>query len=196
MLNLSDKPKNEKIENTDKTEESILDNLFNLTPEKYGKDYDDKLFEQYKIYVEMAKINDDRKATANTFFLSINTALLSALGLLFTLGITASDVTGLWIFGGSIAGIIFAYTWIRTIRWLSQLNKARWKIIQKIEKKLPLRIYDTEWDVLIADQYNSLKSVENNVPKVFIGLYFFLILISGLLGLKMIEFGVTSIPSL
>ena len=69
----------------------------------------DKLFEQYKIYVEMAKNNDIRKGTANSFFLSINIGLLSALGLLFTLGISTSQVTGLWVFGGSIAGILFAY---------------------------------------------------------------------------------------
>lgn len=177
------------------SKKDFSDNLFSISKKEFGDNYMDKLFEQYKIYVEMAKSNDVRKGTTNSFFLSINTGLLSALGFLFTLGISTSEITSLWIFGGSAAGILFAYAWVRTVVWFSQLNRARWKIIQEIEKKLPLSIYDTEWVALGEGKdkklYKPLSGVEKMVPKVFIGFYSLLIVLSILLGFGILEIGNT-----
>ncbi len=54
--------------------------LFKTKSESYGSKYKDDLFEQYKLYVEMADRVSERRSTANNFFLAANTLLISVFG--------------------------------------------------------------------------------------------------------------------
>ena len=124
-----------------------------------------------------------RRSIANTFFLSINTGLLSALGFLFNLGITSSQTNSFLVIAmTTLGGILFAYTWIRIVSSYSQLSRGKWTIIQEIERKLPLRIYEVEWEVLGKGKkkalYKPLTDVEKQVPKIFIVIYGILILLA------------------
>jgi hypothetical protein len=59
-----------------------LENSLNsLSVTQYGDQYTAHRLEQYKLYVEMADRIGARRQAANTFFLTINTALLAFLGL-------------------------------------------------------------------------------------------------------------------
>lgn len=57
--------------------------LFSITEENYGAEYKAHLFEQYKLYIESAEKISDRRQSANNYFIAINTALISLLGLSF-----------------------------------------------------------------------------------------------------------------
>ena len=50
--------------------------------EEYGENYKAHLLEQYKLYVEMADRISARRQTANSFFLSINTAIIALISYL------------------------------------------------------------------------------------------------------------------
>src|SRR6266853_7031587 len=88
--------------------------LFNQLPSGQAYESTEKyqahLFEQYKLYVDMADRISSRRQTANSYFLSINTALLGFVGYVGT-----KDTTGyLWLVAA--AGIALSYLWYRLIR--------------------------------------------------------------------------------
>src|SRR5574341_673563 len=100
------------------------------------------LVEQYKLYVEMADRISARRQTANSYFLTVNTALLSFVGYLTTK--ETSDY--LWLLG--IAGLSLCYLWYRLIRSYRDLNSAKFSVIHAIEKRLPLSPYEAEWEAM------------------------------------------------
>lgn len=58
--------------------ETPRDSLIGIPESAYGPEYKPHLLELYKLYVEMADHISDRREKANSFFLTINTALESA----------------------------------------------------------------------------------------------------------------------
>ncbi|MCH7561592.1 MAG: hypothetical protein IIC67_09570 [Thaumarchaeota archaeon] len=59
-----------------------IEDIFSMSKETYGKDYDEKLFEQYRIYIKNIDSLENRRKITHGFFLSINTGLIAALGIL------------------------------------------------------------------------------------------------------------------
>lgn len=81
---------------------------------------------------------------------------------------------GLLIFGGAIAGIVFSYSWYRIVKSFKQLSATKWKIVLELEKKLPVKLHETEWKMLEGKdgkKYRQLTGVEQGVPFVFIMIY-------------------------
>jgi len=162
-------------------ESNNVTDIFSISEEEYGDGYQDKLFGQYKSFLQMVDNLIDRRKGANKYFLSMNTGLLSVLGLLFHLNIASFESNTMWVLGGSVAGILFAYSWYRTLKSYIQLSSIKWKIILEIEKKLPLRLHETEWALLGEGKnwkkYWKLTDVEQTIPIIFIGIYAFLIIL-------------------
>lgn len=129
------------------------------------------LFEQYKLYVEMADRISARRQTANSYFLTVNTALLGFIGY-----VTTKD-TGdyLWLLG--VVGIALCYLWYRLIRSYRDLNTAKFNVIHEIEKRLPLSPYDAEWEAMgrgdDSQRYKPFTHIETGVPWVFVVLHSF-----------------------
>ncbi len=171
-------------------EKEELKKLFRISEKDFGEKYQDFLFEQYKLFLHMTDNLNHRRSLANSFFLSVNTGLLSALGLMANLGIDSLTASGLWIVLGAIGGGLFSYTWIRTVKSYSQLSYGKWTIIQEIERHLPLSLYEVEWKILgegkVPEKYKPLTDVEKIVPFVFIILYGFLAFMSILITTKII----------
>ena len=171
----------------DKDKELTPKDIFSLSENDYGEDYKTKLFEQYKIYLSNIDNLENRRKITHSFFLSINSGLIAALGILAQFGTTFSTNHQLWLIGGGIAGILFAYSWFRTISSYTKLGTVKWNIVLEIEKKLPLKIHDVEWCILNSKKvpwwkrYQKLTDVEQAIPLIFIALYiFFLLIIIGI----------------
>jgi hypothetical protein len=129
------------------------------------------LFEQYKLYVEMADRISARRQTANSYFLTVNTALLSFVGY-----ITTKDTSDyLWLLG--IVGVSLCYLWYRLIRSYRDLNSTKFNVIHEIEKRLPLSPYDAEWEAMGRGKepklYKPFTHIETGVPWVFVVLHVF-----------------------
>jgi len=154
------------------------ENLFRVGPKEYGERYQDHLLEQYKMYVASAEQNSSLRHSANNFFLTLNTALVSLFGIL------ASSYTGLsklWLQVMPLAGILICWKWYALIMSYKQLNTGKFVVIHKLEEKLPAALYDYEWDVLKkgdGTKYTPFTHIENQIPKIFILLYIALALIS------------------
>lgn len=125
----------------------------------------------YKLAVEMTDRMSARRVSTNAFFVTVNTALLSFLGV--------AELQTVWPV--AVAGIIVSFTWALLIRSYRNLNAAKFTVINNAEQKLPLKIYYDEWQIVkqehpkrwrnFIQRYLEFTVVETLVPLVFLLLY-------------------------
>ncbi len=152
--------------------EIIANTLLGMPEKDYGSDYRGHILEQYKQYLNMADKISDRRSTTNTFFLTVNTGLLSAFGIA---NVTAPNTSHLLFIVGGGAAILLCYSWYRLIRAYRDLATAKFKVIHEIERLLPVRPFDAEWEAVGRGNdkklYYPFTHIENKVPWVFVLLY-------------------------
>jgi len=156
------------------------DKLKSIDENQYGKDYKQHILEIYKVYVGMADKISSRRQSANSYFLSINTAVIAFFGY-SKLKSDFSDLSDfLWLV--SIAGMVLCYTWYRLIRSYKDLNSGKFKVIHEIEKLLPIRPYDTEWTAIGRGNnpklYLPFTKIEMRIPWIFFALNLFVVIYS------------------
>lgn len=139
-----------------------------------GADRTALLLKQYQIYVEMADRVSQRRGTANTFFLTFNTAIVGALA-----GFS-KDVDDTALVAIFIAAIALCVVWVLLLRSYRLLNRAKFKVIGLLEERLPSSpFYRAEWQALGESKdfhrYISLTPVETIVPLVFVFIYVYLV---------------------
>jgi len=149
------------------------------SPEAYGPQYNEHVLRQYDIYIQTLNHNSDTRQKTNTYFLTLNTLLITALGVSFAGN--SSFISN----GGQLAipfiGAIFCIIWWAIMYSYKQQAIVKNKIIQCIEDYLPLSLYTAEWDVL-KDEHIGVKyyfrKISLLIPWVFFALYFFIIFFS------------------
>jgi hypothetical protein len=122
----------------------------------------------YKLAVEMADRVSARRATANAFFLTVNTALLA---------FVSSGLDDMhWLV--ALAGIALSGTWWVLLKSYRDLNAAKFDVITDMEKNLEAQIFDDEWKRLKEKRqegwrgrYAEFGAVERFVPLIFAALY-------------------------
>ncbi len=126
------------------------------------------LVEQYRLLVESSERVISRRQTANTFFLSINSALLIFAGVLFRETDLTSVVAGVGGAGLSLIGLFINFAWRRMVTSSRQLNDAKFKIIHLIEFHLPAAVFTAEWDALgrgtDLSLYHPFTGIETRIP--------------------------------
>jgi len=125
------------------------ESLYRIPPDKYDGEYQNHLLEQYKLYVQMADKISERRQSANSFFLTVNTALIAFLGLVATPDVgtnpsIASNPPLPWVLVVSAAGMVLCYSWFRLVRSYKDLNSGKFKVVYAIESRLPSSPYDAE----------------------------------------------------
>jgi hypothetical protein len=154
-----------------------MSDLFSKTEKDYGDEYKTHLFEQYKLYVEMADKISERRQSANSFFLTVNTAIVGLTTYFAFCGISCKSLI---LFSPiSIAGLVICFTWYRLIRSYKDLNTAKFKVIHEIEQKLPFAPYDLEWEKVgrgkNPELYLPFTHIEICVPWVFFSIHAFVV---------------------
>lgn len=142
----------------------------------YGGDaaaYQSAVLEQYKIYVEMADRVSQRRGFANTFFLTLNTAIFTAVGL-FWEHKPNGQVWWLVFPLAMLLGECFA--WFYLLRSYRLLNSAKYEVVGALEKRLPASPYwRAEWTALgegkNPEKYWPLSHIESWIPGFFAALY-------------------------
>ena len=150
--------------------------LLNKISDDYAENYHSHLFEQYKMYVESAEKISDRRQNANNFFLTLNTVLISVIGLSFQ--VKAFDNISWSRLLLSVLGVLICIIFWFLLRAYKQLNSGKFKVIHEIEELLPLAIYDYEWSILgkgnDKSKYYPFSHIELLIPWVFGIIYVFL----------------------
>ncbi len=156
-------------------------NLLGISQDTYGERYFDHILEIYKLYVDMADRISARRQTANSFFLTINSAIIALIGYV-NLVSNQKSTTFLFYALVAIAGTILSYLWYRIILSYKQLNSGKFKVIHAMESMLPLRPYDAEWVALGKGKnptlYKPFTHIETLVPWVFLAIHAFVLLAS------------------
>jgi hypothetical protein len=140
--------------------------------ENHADRYIDHYLEQYRIYIHVFNTTSERRLKSNEFFLAINTAIMGILGYLEAKGPIEKPLIFTLV---PFVGIAICYCWYQIIRSYKQLNSAKFKVIHSAEKKLPLALWETEWELLgqMKDpkKYRPLSSLEKYIPVIFTVLY-------------------------
>jgi len=150
-------------------QERLAAALRGVGSEEYGPSYRDHLLEIYKVYLEMADRISERREKANSFFLAVNTALIALLAK-DAFGSSAGAPRTLELLVPIAAGVL-CYLWYRIVRSYRDLNSAKFKVIHAVERQLPLRPYDAEWESVERGKnpqlYLPFTHVEGVVPWLF-----------------------------
>jgi hypothetical protein len=161
----------------DSQSDAIARGVAGIAKADYGEGYHEHLLKQYLKYVEMADKVSERRSAANTFFLTVNTGIISAIGLANWLSQKLPPV----IFGFvGVAALLLCFSWYRLIRSYRDLNTAKFKVVHELETYLPVRPYDAEWESVGRGQdkklYLPFTHIERFIPWIFMALYAGLIL--------------------
>lgn len=144
------------------------DQLFGVSPEEYGEDYQSVFLSMYNDYVGSADNISERRQKANSFFLSVNTALLGATSFL-----TGDEKNLMWLV--AIVGVFLCVAWRQLIASYRTLNGAKMRVILLLEKRLPFAAYGTEWEMLEHGENSKVhipfSRIESLVPVVFMAMY-------------------------
>jgi hypothetical protein len=137
--------------------------------EKLSPAYAATLVEQYKLYVEMADRISARRALTNTFFLALNTAVFTVIGVFWK---DRPEGSAWFLFFPLIAVVGQCLAWYFLIRSYRQLNGAKYAVIGVMEERLPASPYwRAEWLALGEGKdpakYWSFTHLEQWVPLLF-----------------------------
>lgn len=121
---------------------------------------------QYKLAVEMADRVSARRGTANLFYLSIQTTLLTAAGLTYT---TMQHATWYSTVTIALTGCTISGAWWRQLQSYKLLNQAKFVVINAMEDRLPVKVFSEEWEILKqqTSSYIELGAIERVVPWLF-----------------------------
>jgi hypothetical protein len=148
----------------------------------YGDNFNLHLLEQYKLCVEMADRISTRRSQANSFYISLLSAIPALLTFISDKQFLSQPRSVLLLFM-SILGLTSCYVWYSNIQSYKQLNSAKFNVINEIEVFLPFPCFSREWEVLTSDkfkrkEYKPLTVVEKVIPLIFAFSYFGLFIYS------------------
>ncbi len=148
-------------------------NLYSMREEEYGPLYQAHFLEQYKIYIASINSVSNLKHQVNSYFLTINTILITAVGISLTRDGFFDPAK--WHTIIPIVGVILCLAWWYTTRSYKEVNQMKFRALYCIEERLPLALYKTEAEMINTENVppGPLKStvVEPVVPWAFIVLY-------------------------
>ena len=121
--------------------------------------------EQYKMFVDSAEKNSEKRIKQNNIYLTFSLALVSFL--------SATNIEHIYFYIISIFGIILSLIWLLTIDNHAKRNQVKFSIINEFENKYELKWFSEE-EKRIAVLPN-LTFFEKTLPLLFIVIYIVLI---------------------
>lgn len=131
------------------------------------------VLDQYKVYVEGADRISARRRVANSFFLALNTAVVTLVGIVAEHPVRISAVM---ILAPWLALVVQCLAWFWILRSYRQLSSAKYAVIGAIEEALPSSPWwRAEWSALGSGtdptRYWPFSHVEQLIPALFAGVY-------------------------
>ncbi|WP_104531107.1 RipA family octameric membrane protein [Streptomyces specialis] len=101
-----------------------------------------EVLELYKLAVEAVTRVSAQRGVANAFYLTVQTAFASVLGLSLA---TLRDTTWWVALAISFIGLLLSVSWWLQLRAYRRLNRAKLAVIHELETRLPVRLFTAEW---------------------------------------------------
>lgn len=146
-----------------------------LTIQASQQGRDPALVDLYKLAVEMADRVSARRGTTNSFFITLQSALMAVLAFLVGDQHGAGPRWAPAVVG--VVGLVCSITWFVLLRSYRDLNRAKFAVITEMETHLPFALFASEWASLKNDpvkkwrqRYAEFGAVERVIPWVFAAL--------------------------
>lgn len=143
----------------------------------------ERFYDLYKLMVESSESLVARRQGVNTFFITINGVLLTALSLIGGSAVQTS-LGALGVAFLAATGGLLSFAWRSLIKSFGQLNTGKFKVINEMERHLGAAIYAAEWEALGRGEdpsiYRSFTSREVWVPNTLVGVYTVTVVVAGL----------------
>ncbi len=133
------------------------------------------LFEQYKLFVDTSSKSTDHRRNLNTFYITVNTIIMSALSALADGGyLQKKNLLLLGIF--MLVGIASTLSWISAIHVYKTMNNKYFAVTAEFERYLPAQVFTSiNKDLSRLDPYSEGKNFvtqrEIIVPYAFLAGY-------------------------
>ncbi|HET7550449.1 MAG TPA: hypothetical protein VFK04_04115 [Gemmatimonadaceae bacterium] len=139
-----------------------------------GNEETQQALDLYKIMVASSEGLVSRRQGVNTFFLTMNGALLTASAIIVQSS-NGDRLGGVGVAVLALAGAFLCLAWRSLINSFGQLNRGKFRVINTIEHYLKAAIYAAEWEALGRGEdpavYRSFTSREIWVPNALFILY-------------------------
>ena len=140
-------------------------------------DEDGKRLALYNLYLDTAERVSDRRARANAWMLSVNSAVVALYGYLGQGKSVIEDTDKeIWFWVIPASGILVCLAWATLLSSYRKLNAAKFKVLQELEQDLPYALFRREWENYKGEGRISLAFVESWIPWSFSLLYTVLLL--------------------
>jgi hypothetical protein len=123
-------------------------------------------------YLATAEKVSDRRAQANAWMLSVNSAIVALYGYLQAdkMAVGAAQ-KAVWLWAIPAARAIVCLAWVALLTSYRKLNRAKFTVLTEIEADLPVALFTREREAYRRDRRRSLSNVERLVPGCFALLY-------------------------
>lgn len=126
----------------------------------------------FELYLGTAEKVGDRRAQANAWMLSVNSAIVALYGYLeadrAAVGATQKAV---WLWAIPAAGAIVCFAWWALLASYRKLNRAKFEVLMQLEKDLPVPMFTREQEIYRAEKRRPLSQIESAIPACFALLY-------------------------
>jgi hypothetical protein len=128
----------------------------------------DPIFALYELYLGTAEKVSDRRAAANSWMLSVNSALVALYGYLQADKHSVNDTQkAMWLVAIPAAGLIVCVAWRALLASYRQLNGAKFKVLQQLEGLFPVQPFTREQEVYRKHRRKGLATIERSIPACF-----------------------------
>jgi hypothetical protein len=145
-------------------------------------DGNDSKFAMFEVYLATAEKVSDRRAQANSWMLSVNSAIVGLYGYLQSDKIAAPQKM-VWLWAIPAAGAIVCLAWSALLKSYRELNRAKFAVLAELEAELPASPTTRERQIYKEHGRRSLSQVESLIPACFVLLYI-IMLVAALLTAK------------
>jgi hypothetical protein len=128
----------------------------------------DPNFALYELYLGTAEKVSDRRAAANSWMLSVNSALVALYGFLQADKHTVDDRQKVvWLVAIPAAGLIVCVAWRALLESYRRLNGAKFEVLQELEKAFTTQPFTREQAAYHKHRRKGLATIERSIPACF-----------------------------
>lgn len=129
----------------------------------------------FELYLSTAEKVVDRRARANAWMLSVNSAIVALYGYLQSDKMSVgTGQKAIWLWAIPAAGAIVCLAWTALLASYRKLNRAKFGVLMQLEKDLEVPVFTREQDLYTKDKRRSLSDIETAIPGCFFLLYAFM----------------------
>ena len=129
-------------------------------------------FAMFEVYLATAEKVSDRRAEANSWMLSVNSAIVGLYGYLQSDKLPVSAPQKMvWLWAIPAAGAIVCLAWSALLKSYRELNRAKFAVLAELEADLLASPTTREREIYKEHGRRALSRIESLIPGCFVLLY-------------------------